>query len=149
MYCPTSSIDPGFDGWQECEVAPIQLDDLARVIVFEKAEASLILPTEPTTSTTTKTLIELSLEITDANGQQLESVQAGDEVQLRVIGRDLRDDAKGIFSAYFDIEYPPGFVPAGEIKLDDFLVNVRSGAHTKPGLIDELGGFGGMDYQKI
>jgi hypothetical protein len=49
-------------------------------------------------------------------------------------------------SAYFDIEYPSGFVPVGEIKLDGYLANARSGIFSKLGLINELGGFGGLDY---
>lgn len=90
--------------------------------------------------------VSISLEIFDANGEPTDCVQVGEVVQLRIVGHDLREAPLGLFGATVDIVYPPGFVPSGPAEIDAYFANFRSGSHHRPGLIDELGGYGGLEY---
>lgn len=91
-------------------------------------------------------VVTISLEIVDANGEPTNCVQVGEVVQLRIVAHDLRDSPLGLFGATVDIVYPPGFIPSGPAEIDAYFANFRNGSHYRPGLIDELGGYGGLDY---
>jgi len=90
--------------------------------------------------------VRVSLEIIDASGEPTDCVQVGEVVQLQIVAHDLREAPLGLFGATVDIAYPPGFVPSGSAEIDAYFANFRSGSHHRPGLIDELGGYGGLDY---
>lgn len=90
--------------------------------------------------------VSISLEVVDAEGRHIDQVQVGEVVQLQVYVHDLRATPQGVFAVYADIEYPAGLVPIGEEKFDPYFANGRSSFHDRRGLIDELGGFGGIEY---
>ena len=85
----------------------------------------------------------IRLEVTDLDGNVVESVVAGDEFLLRMYGVDNRSafDRRGVFAAYADILFNPSLVrpvPGSQIQFANQFTVTRSGT-LGSGLIDELG----------
>lgn len=86
------------------------------------------------------------LELIDAAGNPVNLLEEGAEFQLVVTVEDLRENATGVFAAYLDIQFDATLAEvAGPIVYGDEFTNGVSGGLDVPGLIDELGAFGGMD----
>jgi hypothetical protein len=121
------------------------------VVPTESRTASVPIPDQPQAglapvSIAKESSVRISLEIVDAEDRQIDQLQIGDVVQLKFYAHDLRATPRGVFAVYADIEYPAVLVPVGEETLDSYFANGRSGFDDRGGLIDELGGFGGIEY---
>ena len=86
-------------------------------------------------------LVAINLSTSDLVGNPITSVAAGQRFLLRAHVEDLRDEATGVFSAYFDVEFDPlaatilgPIVPAAGFQ------NIISGSVEQSGLLDEAGG---------
>ena len=90
--------------------------------------------------------VQVRVEAVDGTGEIVTMVEAGDEFFLNVYVRDLRDIPEGVYSAYVDVMFFGRLVSVGgEISFGDEYQNGQSGAVDLPGLVDELGAFGGFD----
>ena len=89
-----------------------------------------------------------NLIFTDEAGTPIESVNAGENFQLRVFVQDVRpEDPQGVFSAYMDIVYEGSANPmiTGAIDFnDDVYPATQSGDTSVIGVIDELGAVDGI-----
>ena len=88
-------------------------------------------------------LAAIKLTITDLSGNELSSVQVGQEFLLNFIGVDTRIafDRDGVFAAFADILFDPALVqPVAGVPIDfaDDFPTLNSGTF-EDGLIDELG----------
>src|SRR5687768_2051936 len=64
-------------------------------------EAALAPPLEQPFAQPTQ--VEVSLEVTDENGNRIDKVEVGETFQLRVFVHDVREGAEGVFSLYTDV----------------------------------------------
>lgn len=99
---------------------------------------------------------ELSFEILDLSGAPISQVPVGGQFQLAVSVQDLRDgpaDLAGIWAAYLDVLFDrtrvsPAFDPTNplgfQITFEDAYPSGQSGDISTPGLLNEVGAFGGM-----
>ena len=88
-------------------------------------------------------LAEIRLELTDLEGNAIDSVQVGDEFLMRFIGVDARNafDRDGIFAAFADVLFDSSIVriaPGSVIEFDENFPVTNSGTF-RTGEIDELG----------
>ena len=92
-------------------------------------------------------VIRFRLAATNAAGQTISSIELGDSFQLRVYVTDVRPaDAEGVFSAYLDVLYDSALATvSGPVVHTDTYPNLPSGDTSQPGLVDELGGFDGLN----
>lgn len=91
-------------------------------------------------------VVRVRLEVTDANGQAVTTVQAGETFTLNVYVDSLLAGGAGVFAMYADVLYPGRLVSVSDegITFSSPYVNGRSGQVDGAGLIDELGAFGGI-----
>ncbi|MCY2992028.1 MAG: beta-propeller domain-containing protein [Planctomycetota bacterium] len=91
-------------------------------------------------TTPVNALVRVRLEVVDAAGQPLTSVEAGQPFVLNVYVQDLRAEAQGVSAAYLDLLYPEALIDvAGELKFGNEYQTQTSGVATATGLLDELG----------
>lgn len=97
------------------------------------------LPTDP--------VVRVRLEVTDANGQAVTTVQAGETFTLNMYVDDLRPEGDGVFAVYTDLLYPARLVSTTDegITFSSPYVNGQSGEVEGAGLVNELGAFAGID----
>jgi uncharacterized secreted protein with C-terminal beta-propeller domain len=94
---------------------------------------------------TTGPLIEVRLEITDADGNPVTEVELGEQFYVNVHVKDLRDAgmATGVFSTYVDLLFNTSLATVkGEIDITSDYENGVSGESDRSG-VNELGGFAG------
>ncbi|MCA9200685.1 MAG: peptidylprolyl isomerase, partial [Planctomycetales bacterium] len=90
-----------------------------------------------------------SISIIDASGSPTSELNVGEEFILRVLVDDDRAgptaSQTGVFSAYVDVNYNSSLAtPVGSIQHASSYNTATSGT-LSPGLIDEVGGIGGID----
>ena len=92
-------------------------------------------------------LVRVRLEATDANGQVITTIQAGETLTLNLYVDDLRDSGAGVYATYADIFYPARLVTVQEesIAYDEAYSNGQSSDVERLGLVNELGAFGGLE----
>jgi len=92
-------------------------------------------------------LVRVRLEVTDAAGQVVTTVQAGEAFTLNLYVDDLRDSGDGVYAAYADILYPARLVSVepGAITYGTAYENGQSGDEGRRGLLNEVGAFAGME----
>jgi len=84
--------------------------------------------------------VRIRLETTDASGNLLVSVPAGERFFLDVLVSDQRVVPQGVFAAYLDVTYDDTRVSSdGPISFGDDFPNFRTGDASTSGLIDEVG----------
>jgi hypothetical protein len=119
-------------------------------IVFEYALTDLLYHTDTTQRVVpvndpvidTRNLIQIRAEVVSAAGELVTSLFEGEEATLQIHADDLRDDAKGVFAAYFDVLFDPAQVAEiGPLYHGTKFGHGPSGAIDENGLIDETGGF--------
>jgi hypothetical protein len=91
-------------------------------------------------------LVRVRLEATDASGQIITTIQAGQTLTLNLYVDDLRDSGAGVYAAYADIFYPARLVSVVEesVAYDEAYANGQSSNVERVGLVNELGAFGGL-----
>ena len=91
--------------------------------------------------------VAVTLVTTDLAGNTITSITAGDRFQLQVFFEDLSAEPRdGVFAAFTDIAFDPSLaVVADPIIFAPAYSNGTSGIVSTPGLIDEAGGFDGLD----
>jgi hypothetical protein len=90
------------------------------------------------------------LDLIDAQGRSLSSVEVGDQFWLATYVTDLRSDGQGVFANYADIVYDAGRVtPLPEtLEFHELYPNgstTRQTVFATPGLLDEVGSFGTLN----
>lgn len=91
--------------------------------------------------------VRYSLQAFDTDGNAITSVSPGQDIELRLFVQDVRDAARGAFSAFADIAFGVTSVsPTGD---DPIMHSATYGAGTSgnldtAGLVDELGGTDGI-----
>lgn len=94
---------------------------------------------------TSATDVVIRLEVVDENDIPVTEASVGDNLFLRALVEDVRNFSQGVFSAYFDVEYAESLVSIGTpITYGSEFSNGTSGDSATAGLLDELGGFGGL-----
>ena len=91
-------------------------------------------------------LVAFRIAATDAAGVPLTTVNSGDTFELRVFVDDLSSEPQqGVFAAYTDVEWNAALADViGPIEFSDIYENGTSGDTSVDGLIDEAGGFDGL-----
>lgn len=90
--------------------------------------------------------IMVRLAANDANGGALTSVAIGETFFVDVYVQDMRSSPDGVFAAYVDVGYDGGLAePIGDIVHSSQFANGVSGNSSVPGLLDEVGGFSGVN----
>ncbi len=83
--------------------------------------------------------------LTDLTDAPLTSIDQNAEFVMSVYTQDLRDDPRGMFSAYVDVAYDADLAaPIGPIDHEDIYVAGVSGSTAQRGLLDEVGGLDGI-----
>ncbi len=84
-------------------------------------------------------------DVTDTDGNSIDTVAAGGQFQVVVSVQDLRDNPEGVFSAYLDVLYSSDLVRfEGPIAFNEAIFpNAQKGDSSVPGLIDEMGAVDG------
>lgn len=91
-------------------------------------------------------VVAIGLAVTDADGQVLTDVMAGERFWLDVSVQDLRADGTGVFAAFADVTFSPeGADVAGPLQFGAAYVNAATGDTSADGLIDEVGAIAGLD----
>jgi len=84
--------------------------------------------------------VRIRLETTDAAGDPIDSVPAGQPFFLDVLVSDQRVEPQGVFAAYLSVDYDDSRVSAdGSISFGADFPNFRSGDASTSGLIEEVG----------
>jgi hypothetical protein len=101
--------------------------------------------------------VSLRLEVTDADGELLEPVVAGETAFVRVWVRDLRDDFypdRGVFAAYLDVLFDPAVLqpllddqlPLGfAVEFGPAFIGNGSGDAALAGVVNEVGAWSSLD----
>jgi uncharacterized secreted protein with C-terminal beta-propeller domain len=91
-------------------------------------------------------VVRVRLEATDAVGQVVTTIKAGETLTLNLYVDDLRDSGDGVYAAYADIFYPARLLSLTEdpIVFDEIYANGRSADVKRAGLLNELGAFAGL-----
>ena len=92
-------------------------------------------------------IVVFRLATTDALGNVLTEVATGDHFELRVFVQEVNVvPIDGVFAAYTDVTFDASLATTtGTVVHADPYTNFRSGDVSTPGLIDEAGGFDGLD----
>ncbi len=91
-----------------------------------------------------QTLVELGLRAVDADGQPVDQVTEGDEFWIEFNAVDLREHAKGVFAAFFDLVVPTEhLVITGPVEFGPDFGDIPGGTFSE-GEIDDLGGIGSL-----
>ena len=89
--------------------------------------------------------VRIDLEVTDLAGNPIAEVRRGESFLLRAFAEDISAVPEAVFAAYLDVFYDARLVTVtGPIELGNF-ANGHSGDTRLDGLLDEVGGFGGLD----
>ncbi len=117
--------------------------DTTDTVILAKQDTGSQTGTDPEPS---DPLIHVRLEATDANGQVITTIRAGETLTLNLYVDDLRDSGAGVYATYADIFYPARLVTVVEesIAYDEAYANGRAGDVDRPGLVNELGAFAGL-----
>jgi hypothetical protein len=84
-------------------------------------------------------LMEFDVVVTNVDGEQVESVAVGEAFIVEIYVQDLRDDGRGVFSAYADIEFAGVDVTIdGRFEFGEAFPNGHTGM-VVGGNVDELG----------
>lgn len=84
--------------------------------------------------------VRIRLDTTDASGNPIDSVPAGQQFFLDVLVSDQRIDPMGVWAAYLDVEYDDTRVSTGgAISFGNDFPNFHAGDASTSGLIDEVG----------
>ncbi|MCH5375285.1 MAG: beta-propeller domain-containing protein, partial [Planctomycetes bacterium] len=90
-------------------------------------------------------LARIRLEAVDSDGNAITSIQSGKSFLLNVYAEDLRRDAQGVYAAYVDILYRDRLLHVdGDVAFGAEFINGRTVRIDTPGLVDEIGAFGGL-----
>jgi uncharacterized secreted protein with C-terminal beta-propeller domain len=138
-------ITPGFRvSLQHGTTTYVYHTDMAETIILAKTVDDSPTVTEPGPS---DPLVRLRLEATDAGGQVITTIEAGQTLTLSLYVDDLRDAGAGVYATYADIFYPARLVAVQEdsIAYDEAYANGRAGDSERPGLVNELGAFAGLE----
>ena len=82
----------------------------------------------------------------DTSGNEISSVEPGQQIELRLFTQDVRDEARGVFSAYADIVYALEISSvAGTLSHSSTYGAATSGSTSTGGLVDEVGGVDGIN----
>jgi hypothetical protein len=91
-------------------------------------------------------LARIELRTVDAAGNHLDAVEPGDTFVLEAYATDLRPVPGGVFAAYVDVLFDATLVAIdGPLTIGDQFPIARSGDTTTAGLLDEVGGSGGLE----
>ena len=95
----------------------------------------------------TSDLVSFRVAVTDSAGVELTELMTGDAFELRVFVDDISSAPQGgVFAAYADVLWASSLaVVTGAIDHGEIYVNGTSGVATTPGLLDEVGGFDGLE----
>lgn len=85
-----------------------------------------------------------TLQPTDLDGTAIASAFVGDEFYVNLLATDLRDQPKGVFGAYADVEFPSSLAEATSISFGELYPHAVAGT-IKDAKVDELGGTAGSD----
>lgn len=86
--------------------------------------------------------VAFRLQPVSLDGSPLDQVTVGESFAVEVRVEDLRDDPRGVFAAYLDVEYDSSLVSLdGDLEFGDIYINDISGDTSVAGLIDEAGAF--------
>ncbi|MBA60884.1 MAG: hypothetical protein CMJ76_00820, partial [Planctomycetaceae bacterium] len=89
--------------------------------------------------------VQMRLVATDLQGQPVDTVLLHQTFNLEGYVKDMRADAKGVFTSFMDVQFDNSLVQtAGSIVHADTYKNFKSGSIDVPGLIDEVGGMAGL-----
>jgi cyclophilin family peptidyl-prolyl cis-trans isomerase len=95
---------------------------------------------EVTVSVSSIRLAQFSVSFTDLNGNPITTIQKGQEFYVVARVRDLRSDATGLESAFFDVVFDSAAATVtGTIEHGDVFTQETSGT-VGSGLLDEVGG---------
>lgn len=142
-----ASIDPGTG---EIQWVPTQAQLGIQNFTLELTDRAGNTRAEAFTVSVAETpLAEIQLEVTDLQGNPIDSIEAGEEFLLRMFGVDNRpDDAEdpadelhGVFGAHADILFDGTLVAASGSSPIEYAsgFNLTQSGTTSSGLIDELG----------
>nr|MCU0979735.1 beta-propeller domain-containing protein [Pirellulaceae bacterium] len=137
-------ITPGFHvTLQHGMTTYVYHTDMADTVILAKTDDGSQTVTEPGPS---DPLVRVRLEATDASGQVITTIEAGQTLTLNLYVDDLRDSGAGVYATYADIFYPARLVTVQEesIAYDEAYANGRAGDVERPGLVNELGAFAGL-----
>ncbi len=88
-------------------------------------------------------IVKIRLDVTDAEGNSLDSVTVGDEFFLNVFVDDIRDEDLGVFAGFVDVMYDANLADVnGSIVIGSDYPITNSGNSSQDGLLDEVGGAG-------
>ena len=90
--------------------------------------------------------VRVRLEVVDIDGNVVDTVQVGQQFELRTYIQDIRDidDPTGVFAAYLDLTYDEtlvSFESTADITFGDAYPNGKNAITSVAGLIDEIGAF--------
>jgi hypothetical protein len=91
-------------------------------------------------------LVDLSLSITRPDGSPAAGLAPGDEFLLHVTTEDLREEQRGVFAAYLDIEWDSALaLVTGPIRYSNTYNNGKEKDTdvVRPGLLNDVGAFAG------
>jgi VCBS repeat-containing protein len=89
--------------------------------------------------------VQFLLRTFDAAGNEVTSVDPGENFELRVFVQDVTDVGEGVFSAYLDVTYSSVLASVdGAIVHSTTYPSATSGSTTVGGVIDEVGGIDGL-----
>ena len=112
-----------------------------RRLFIEQLEDRLLLTSHP--------LVNIHLEVTDLDGDVIQSVDIGKDFLLWTKVQDLRSTAegKGAFAVYNDVEFAADMVDViAAPTFNNRYVNGKSFNTATDGVIDEWGAFAGLDW---
>lgn len=138
-------ITPGFriSLWHAETTYVYHTDSLETVVLAETIEDKQ----DPLVTGTSDPLVRVRVEVTDAAGQVVTTVQAGETFTLNLYVDDLRDSGDGVYAAYADILYPARLVSVepGSVTYGSAYENGQSSDEGRRGLLNEVGAFAGME----
>ena len=93
-------------------------------------------------------VVTFNVRTTDLDGNEITSIDVGDEFLLTVFAQDTQTDPDlldtGVFAAYLDVEYNAALATVtGDLEFSSNFPNQNLGDISTPGIIDEAGGFSG------
>ena len=109
-------------------------------------DVSVNVTVEVVDESTIPDVVGLTVEFVNASGEVITDVEIGEEFAANLYVEHLELGGNGVFAAYADLEYDSSLVTVnGTIEHSEFYQNGIGGNADTPGLIDEVGGFGGTN----
>ena len=87
--------------------------------------------------------VRLGLRASDIDGGRIEEVAVGETFYLDFVGKDLREEGLGIYSAFLDLQLPEGIELTGEVRYGEGFGKIASGEVSDSGIKD----FGALGNQ--